>query len=289
MASTQILKARIRSVKSTKQITSAMQLVAASKMRRAQEGSKASAPYALAARELLSTLAKHHSVKDHPLFVARPVKSRLILVIASDKGLAGAYDNNILKLYAGQLQEDKKKGVSTKTIAIGRKAGQFATRIKDTEVIGFYDNVPDRPDKLGFRAIADTIRDEFLSEKVDAVDVIFTDFISSMHQEARVAHILPAGFRPTEVDNEMLDAVYEPNATEVIEAVAHRLVRAQVFQTFLDARASEHSMRMLAMKNATDNATDLIDDLTLAMNKARQAAITQEITEISAGVEALNE
>ena len=289
MASTQVLKQRIRSVKSTKQITNAMQLVAASKMRRAQDGSKASMPYARAARELLTTLGCHSTVKCHPLFEKRPIKNRLLIVIASDKGLAGAYNNNILKLYAQELQSDKSAGIGSKTIAIGRKAGQFATRIKDTEVIGFYENTPDRPDKIGFRAIADTVRDEFLSGKVDAVDVIFTNFISGIHQEAKTLRVLPAGFKPTKIDDDMLDAVYEPDMTEVIESVAHRLVRAQVFQTFLDARASEHSMRMLAMKNATDNATDLIDDLTLAMNKARQGAITQEITEISAGVEALNE
>jgi F-type H+-transporting ATPase subunit gamma len=293
MASTQVLKARIRSVKSTKQITKAMQLVAASKMRRAQDSSKASMPYAMAARELLTVLSKHTSVKNHPLFVKREVKSRLLIVIASDKGLAGAYNSNIIKAYVQQLQSDKEFDIKNKTIAVGRKIGQFATRIQDVEVLGFYENIPDRPSKLEFRAILDTAIDGFLSGEYDAVDVIFTKFVNSIRQKSKVLRVLPAGFKPKLADDEievsMADAIYEPDASEVIEKVAHRLVSTQVFQAFLDAKASEHSMRMLAMKNATDNANDLTDDLTLAMNKARQGAITQELAEISGGVEALNE
>src|SRR5665648_208957 len=131
MSSTQVLKSRIRSVKSTKQITGAMQLVAASKMRRAQEATKASAPYTLAARELLTALAGHTSVAHHPLFETRPVKTRLLIVIASDKGLAGAYNSNIVRLYTEQLQLDDKSGVKNTTITIGRKAAQFVARIKD--------------------------------------------------------------------------------------------------------------------------------------------------------------
>lgn len=289
MASTQVLKQRIRSVKNTKQITKAMQLVSASKMRRAQEVTKSSAPYTLAARGLLNSIGKHSSVKSHPLFIARDVKSRLLIVIASDKGLAGAYNNNVVKLYAHELQSDFKNGIKNKTIAVGRKVGQFATRIKDVEVLGFYENLPDQPDGSEFRAILDMARDMFISGDVDAVDLIYTKFVSSIRQEVQVLRVLPAGFDAEDQDDGNDDALYEPNTNEVLDMVAYRLVEAQIFQTLLDARASEHSMRMLAMKNATDNATDLVDDLTLAMNKARQGAITQELAEISGGVEALNE
>jgi F0F1-type ATP synthase gamma subunit len=207
MASIQILKTRIRSVKSTKQITKAMQLVAASKMRRAQEATKVSAPYATAARELLNRLSVHNSVIRHPLFAARPVKSRLIIVIASDKGLAGAYNSNIF----------------------------------------------------------------------------------SLNQKPKVLRVLPAGANDDAPTGSPAGVTYEPSTEEVLDGVAYRLVSAQVFQALLDARASEHSMRMIAMKNATDNASDLVDDLTLVMNKARQGAITQELAEISGGVEALNQ
>ncbi len=288
MASTQVLKTRIRSVKNTKQITKAMQLVAASKMRRAQEATKASAPYTLTARELLTVISGHTSVADHPLFIRRAVKKRLLIVIASDKGLAGAYNSNIVKSYIEQLRIDDKAKVGNMTIAIGRKAAQFVARIKDTEVLGVYENLPDQPNGRELRAILDSAREKFTTGEVDAVDVIYTHYLSSINQEARVLRVLPAGFEPAVERGAPTDALYEPNSWEVIDGVAYRLIGAQIFQALLDARASEHSMRMLAMKNATDNASDLADDLTLEMNKARQGAITQELAEISGGVEALN-
>lgn len=289
MASTQLLKSRIRSVKSTRQITKAMQLVAASKMRRAQEATKASAPYTLAARELLTALSSHTSVKDHALFVNRPVKTRLLIVIASDKGLAGAYNSNIVHTYVNELRSDDAAGIKNTTITVGRKAAQFVARIKDTEVLGAYEELPDRPDGSELRAILDSTRTLFESGKVDAVDVIYTDFITSLNQQATTMRVLPAGFDPVLEPGVMRDVTYEPTTREVLDGVAYRLVGAQIFQALLDSRASEHSMRMMAMKNATDNASDLVDDLTLEMNKARQSAITQELAEISGGVEALNE
>lgn len=289
MASTQVLKSRIRSVKSTRQITKAMQLVAASKMRRAQEATKASSPYTLAARELLTSLSRHASVKDSPLFAKREIKGRLLIVVASDKGLAGAYNSNLFKVYAEELKTDVKSGVKTATITVGRKASQFAARLKNTNVIGSYEDLPDHPGGRELRAILDSAKDAFLSGEVDSVDVIYTDFVSSLVQEAKSIRVLPAGFDPVDEVSMSSDAVYEPSPEEVLDGIAYRLVEAQIFQAFLDARASEHNMRMIAMKNATDNASDLIDDLTLEMNKARQAAITQELAEISGGVEALND
>lgn len=289
MASTQLLKSRIRSVKSTRQITKAMQLVAASKMRRAQDATKASAPYTLAARQLLTALSTHTSVKNHPLFVSRPVKTRLLIVIASDKGLAGAYNSNIVRVYANELLADDKVGIRNTTITVGRKAAQFVARIKDTQVLGAYEELPDKPEGSELRAILDSARTLFTSGEVDAVDVIYTDFVSSINQEAKVMRVLPAGFEPATEPNVATDVTYEPSTEEVVDGVAYRLVSAQIYQALLDSRASEHSMRMMAMKNATDNASDLVDDLTLEMNKARQGAITQELAEISGGVEALSE
>ena len=289
MASTQVLKSRIRSVKSTRQITKAMQLVAASKMRRAQEATKASAPYTKAARELLANLSTHASVKDHPLFVQRDIKTRLLIVIASDKGLAGAYNSNISKAYVTALKEDDKLGIKNTTITVGRKAAQFAARIKDTEVLGAYEQLPDRPGANELRAILDSARTLFTSGEVDAVDVIYTDFVSSVIQEAKTIRVLPAGVADVDTTTSHQDVIYEPSAEEVLDGVVYRLVSAQIYQAMLDARASEHSMRMMAMKNASDNASDLVDDLTLEMNKARQSAITQELAEISGGVEALND
>lgn len=288
MASTRQLKSRIRSVKNTKQITKAMQMVAASKMRRAQDATRASASYAAAANELLTFFAEQGEVKDHPLFQDRPIKTRLIIVIAADKGLAGAYNTNVMKKYLTLLREDDAAGIKNQTIAVGRKASQFVSRLKDTDVIGTYEDLPDHPRGTVFYAILDTAIEAFKDQEVDAVDIVYTNFYTSIRQDTEVLRILPAGYTETTVSEDVRTAVYEPSMQVVLDGVAKRLVGSEIFQALLDARASEHSMRMVAMKNATDNASDLVDDLTLAMNKARQSAITQELSEISAGVEAMN-
>jgi F-type H+-transporting ATPase subunit gamma len=289
MSSTQQLKQRIRSVKSTKQITKAMQMVAASKMRRAQEADKASTPYTRAASELLTYLASEGATNDHPLFQKRKIKTRLLIVVAADKGLAGAYNSNIVKTYVRELRQDDKVGVKNATIAVGRRAAQFVTRLKDTNVIGVYEDLPDPLVGSELSVILNTATEQFIEGNVDAVDVIYTQFVNSITQQVVVTRVLPAGFETTEVSQQISSALFEPSVQEVLDGVARRLVGAQIFQALLDARASEWSMRMIAMKNATDNASDLADDLTLEMNKARQGAITQELAEISGGVEALNE
>jgi F-type H+-transporting ATPase subunit gamma len=264
-----------------------MQMVAASKMRRAQDATKATSDYTRTANELLAYLSSQGATDRHPLFQTRPVRGRLIIVVASDKGLAGAYNANVMKTYIQNLRSDDADGVQNYTIAVGRKASQFVTRLKDTEVCGTYVDLPDQLEGSEFYAILTTACAMFEEGKVDAVDIIYTQFVSSMTQTAVVERILPAGFAQTQVTSFVRDAVYEPSTEVVLEGVVRRLVGAEIFQALLDARASEHSMRMLAMKNATDNASDLAEDLTLEMNKARQAAITQELAEISGGSEAL--
>lgn len=291
MASTRQLKSRIRSVKSTKQITKAMQMVAASKMRRTQDAAKASAPYEKAAQELMTYLAGQGATDEHPLFERRKLKNRLIILVAGDKGLAGAFNTNVLRRYLEVLQRDDSKGIGNLTITVGRKASQFASRLKDTSIIGSYEDMPDHPAGVTFHAILSTACDMYTRKEVDAVTVVYTQFVTSMTQQATSMRLLPAGTEiltdPAEVRNFVADALYEPSVPEVLNAVTYRLIGSRLFQALLDSRASEHSMRMLAMKNASDNASDLVDDLTLEMNKARQGAITQELSEISAGVEAM--
>ena len=290
MPSTRALKTRIRSVKSTKQITKAMQLVAASKMRKAQDAEKASEPYTRLANEILTHLASQGETDRHPLFTQpEKVTNRLVIVIATDKGLAGAYDANVLKLYARQLLDDDKNGVKNQTVTIGRRASRFVSRVKDIKVVAAYQDLPDDPAGAQLHAITDAAMDAFKAGEVDAVDIVYTEFISSVNQQATIKRILPAGYEKVEVSENIREAEFEPSAEEVLEAVTYRLVEAQIYYALLTARASEYIMRMLAMKNATDNASDLIDDLTLAMNKARQGAITQELAEISGGVEAMKE
>lgn len=291
MASTRQLKSRIRSVKNTKQITKAMQMVAASKMRRTQDAAKASSPYEASAQELMTYLAGQGATDEHPLFKRRPIKNRLIILIAADKGLAGAYNTNVLRKYVHLLKRDDERGIGNLTITVGRKAAQFASRLADTSIIGSYEDMPDHPAGATFHAILSTACGMYERQEVDAVSIVYTKFVSSMVQDADLMRLLPVGTEvmsdPSKVHNSVADAKYEPNIPEVLNAVTYRLVGSRLFQTLLDARASEHSMRMLAMKNATDNANDLAEDLTLAMNKARQGAITQELSEISAGVEAM--
>ena len=287
MASTRQLKGRIRSVKSTKQITKAMQLVAASKMRRAQEAAHATSAYAQVASELLTRLSQDGETKNHPLYVERPVKKRIIILITSNRGLAGAYNSNVIKRYLARLKEDDDKKVLTSAIAVGKKGAQLAIRLKNDHVIAVYSDLIEHSSGAELKAIVNTITSEFLEGNVDAVEVIYTKYLNSMTQEAVTQTLLPAGFAETEVGENISQATFEPSAEEVLTAATTRLIEAQLFQALLDSVASEHSMRMMAMKNATDNASDLVDDLTLEMNKVRQADITQELAEISGGVEAM--
>lgn len=289
MAATRQLKSRIRSVKNTRQITRAMQMVAASKMRRAQDAVKASQAYSQAAQAILAHLKRQGQAVEHPHFKHREVKRRLLIVIASDKGLAGAYNTNILRAYVGELSADRAADITTETIAVGRKAGRLATRLVDNTVLGVYEDLPDYPVDTDMRPFLQLAQQRFELSEVDAVDLIYTRFISSMSQVATVKRILPAGIDETPVTAVGDTVLFEPNLETVLDQVARRLVESQVFQALLDARASEHSMRMIAMKNATDNASDLVEDLTLEMNKARQAGITRELAEISGGVEALEQ
>lgn len=264
-------------------------MVAASKMRRAQEADQAAMGYTQTASELLSYFNAQGITKKHPLFQVRDIKRRLIIVVASDRGLAGAYNSNIFKRYVAELRSDQTEGDTTPTIALGRKTAQFVTRLKDAELMSVYENVSDQLDGGEMQSILETAREQFVSGTVDAVDIIFTQFMSSINQQVITKRLLPAGFEEVEVTEATKESVFEPSAKKVLDAVADRLVQAQLYQALLDAKASEHSMRMLAMKNASDNAEDLVDDLTLAMNKARQGAITQELAEISGGVEAMKD
>lgn len=288
MANTRLLKTRIRSVGSTRQITKAMELVAASKLRRAQDASNTARLYSETARELLTQLAEITDVKRDKFYTPRPIKQRLIIVITSDRGLAGAYNSNVHKMLTAVIKEDQAKKIETSVICVGRKGAQFISHIRGVKVVGVYQSLPDHLSANDVRPILNSTIEEFLNGDVDAVDIISTRFVSSLTQTAERKQLLPAGFDETnEVSRDIALASFEPSVEEVLEGATVRLLEAQLFQAMLDANASEQSMRRVAMKNASDNATDIIDDLTLEMNKVRQGAITQELSEISAGVEAM--
>ena len=288
MSSRQQIKQRIGSVKNTKQITRAMQLVSASKLRRAQDAVAGPTAYARLAREILTRLRQEAADdSEFRLFTARPVKHRLLIVMTSDLGLAGAYDANVLRAMITAARTDQETGVKTSVIAIGRKAAHTASSLAGVTVEAVYEELPDHPTADQLRPILTSVVGLFADGQVDAVDLIFTHFVSTINQEVKQQRLLPAGFEETELTGDIIHAEIEPSADALLRATALRLLESQIYQGFLNAIASEHSMRMLAMKNATDNATDLIDDLTLVYNKARQAAITQELAEITSGSEAM--
>jgi F-type H+-transporting ATPase subunit gamma len=287
MASSQQLKARIGSVKNTKQITKAMELVSASKMRRAQELAVRSRAYRNLAREILARLRELTDVAKHPLYMDREIKNRLHIVITSNRGLAGAYNSNVLRQITKELLSDKEQGVKSSVIVIGKQGAKFIIRFEGVDVLSAYEDFPEQPTAQAIRPILDEILNAFSSKTVDAVDITYTDYKSSILQEVTTERVLPAAVVTDDVTKNLADAVFEPSPKKVLESVTERLIESQITQAFMESSASEQSMRMMAMKSATDNASDLIDDLTLAFNTARQAAITQELAEITGGAEAI--
>ncbi len=287
MASRQQLKQRITSVKSTKQITKAMELVSASKMRRAQEHAMRSRDYRNLARKILTQLRQLTDVSKHPLYQSRDIKTRLFVVVTSNRGLAGAYNSNVLKRLTKELKKDQLAGIASQAIVVGKQGARFISRFEDVEVLAAYHDLPDNLTANDIRPILDTVITAYTNQAVDAVDLLYTDYKSSISQVVVVDRLLPAAYSEEEIEVDTESVVFEPSPKAVLEAVTERLIESQLSQALLESSASEQSMRMMAMKNATDNASDLIEDLTLAFNTARQAAITQELAEITGGAEAI--
>lgn len=286
MASTITLRRRINSIRGTRQITKAMELVSASKLRRAQERAAASRAYRDLAYDMLGRLNAMGEVERQPLFRKRTVKNRLYVVVTSNTGLAGAYNANVLKALTLSLQRDQREKVKSNVIAIGSKGAQFARRLHEVNLVAVYPPFGDQPTANDVRPLLSNVMDHYGDELADEVTIIYTQFKSTIVQEVRSQQLLPA---PTP-DNEEKDVPvsnFEPDVETVIEQITTRLIEAQIWQAVLESLASEHAMRMLATKNATDNANDLINDYTLELNTARQAAITQELAEITGGAEAM--
>lgn len=286
MPSTIILKRRIASIKNTRQITKAMQLVSASKLRRAQEYAAASRAYRELAYELLERLNTMPEAGRQPLFVKRPVKTRLYVIVTSSSGLAGAYNANVLKNLAKELRSDQAGKVKSQVIAVGSKGAQYVRRLRDVELLAVYPGLGDRPTANDVRPLLNMVIELYKEQRVDEVHLLYTLSHSTVSQQVMQMPLLPAIADPNATPDERISN-FEPDVETVIDQIATRLIEAQIWQAVLESLASEHAMRMVAMKNATDNAKDLIDDYTLELNTARQAGITQELAEISGGAEAL--
>jgi F-type H+-transporting ATPase subunit gamma len=287
MASTRDIRRRIKSVKNTRQITKAMELVAASKMKKAQQAALAGRHYAQLMAEMLAALATRVEESQHPFLAKRAVKTRGIILITSDKGLAGPLNANIFKTVT-DIKTPAKYAV------IGRKGAQFIARTHRDLLADFPAN--DRVRFADIKVVAEFMVKQFLDGVVDTVEVIWPRFRNTLVQVPTVMPLLPltsvadvitdlrsdagqTSAAPRAVENQM---IFEPNAATVLDALLPLYVNREVYQHALDAKASEHSARMVAMKTAKDNATKLLGDLTLEYNKARQAGITQEILEIAA-------
>ena len=291
MPSTRDIRRRIKSVKNTAQITKAMQMVASSKMRKAQLAALAGRPYASLMNNLLSHVVGHSGDFSHPLMEKREVKKRAVILISTDKGLCGALNSNLTREAA---KFDKN---TTIYICAGRKGSQFIARTKRQLAAEF--TYKDAPMFAEARAISKFAQEMFVKGEVDAVDILFTNFINTLSQKPEVLPLLPIGElkgvqagvhgheTSTALEKSELEYLFEQGPEAVLGSLLPHYMNFQVYQILLEAKASEHSSRMVAMKNATDNAKQLIKDLTLEYNKLRQANITKELLEITTAQMAL--
>jgi len=284
MANTQDIRRRIKSIRNTSQITKALQMVAASKMRKAQMAALAGRPYAGLMNRVLVSLQQRTDSKMHPLLQMREVKRELVIVLSTDKGLAGALNTNLFR-EAIKFEADK-----TVYVTSGSKARQFIVRTRRELVADF--PLKDAPAFTETKEISKFAIEKFLSGEVDKVSVLFTHFINTINQKPTVRTLLPisqfdlpqnsvADESAEGTGDPMIGYMFEPAPEAVLDVMLPYYLHFQVYQMVLDARASEHSSRMVAMKNATDNAKQFIKDLTLEYNKMRQASITTELLEIS--------
>ncbi|HLI08653.1 MAG TPA: ATP synthase F1 subunit gamma [Ktedonobacteraceae bacterium] len=296
MPSTREIRRRIRSVKNTAQITKALQLVASSKMRRAQERVEQSRPYAEQLRALVSRLARVTGAdvgNEIALLRQRPVRTIGILAITPDSGFSGALPSNVnrkVMLTAHEEQQrlaEQGERPNIDFIAVGRKGRDYLIRTQQ-HLLAEFTNYGDNPNITDATAIAQVAVDAFLKGEVDIVYLVYAKFVNTMTQQPTAVQLLPVQPPAQEpgAEHETLEYIYEPDAQTIFQALLPRYVDIQVYQALLEAVASFQSARMVAMKNATDNANELIQDLTLTYNKARQASITTQILEIVAGANA---
>ena len=288
MASTREIRRRIRSVKNISQVTKAMESVSAAKMRKAQRQVLATRPYAKQAREVLSYLARLSSSEHdlNPLIQVRPVRRTGLLLVTADRGLAGGFTSNVLRTLASFMRKKRSEGVEVTVVTVGRKGRDWLLRY-DPVVRAEFTGLPDSPTSIHVGPIVRTLIDDFLSGYVDEVYIIYTNFINTLRQEPLVEKLLPVT-PPTEVSTAMApEYIFEPSAEAVLNRVLYGFTEVQVLQAIYESLASEHSARMVAMRNATDAANELIEDLTLTYNKARQSGITAELMDIVGGSAAL--
>jgi F-type H+-transporting ATPase subunit gamma len=297
LSSTREIRRRIRSVKNISQVTRAMQMVAASKMRRAQEQVLATRPYTEKAWEVLNHLAAQRGVDEtvHPLLEVREeIKTVGMVLITADKGLCGSYNHNMIQATARFIGE---LPYPVELVTIGKRGRDAMWRTRQTIVAEFTD-LPPQPRLIDITPIARTVMSSFISGQVDVVYLAHTDFVNTLIQRPAIWQLLPlrplqlgvtpiSQYRDEQAQPTTLEYIYEPDPATILETVLPRFTELQIYQAILESFASEHSARMVAMRNATENANELLGDLTLTYNRARQEAITKEMLDIAGGAEAL--
>lgn len=287
MAGGREIKNKIKSVQNTRKVTRALEMVSAAKIRRAQDRMKTSRPYARAMRQVIGHLAQANTDFQHPYLVEREKVERVgYIIISSDRGLAGGLNNNLFRKTLGEMRQWQDKGAQVDVVTIGQKAAVFFRRLK-VDMVGSISHLGDVPHLEQLVGVVKVMLEAYESGKVDRVFLVYNHFVNTMSQKASFDQLLPLPPAEETVAKHDWDYLYEPDPKTVLEHVLVRYVESLVYQAVLENVASEHAARMVAMKAASDNASKLIGTLQLSYNKARQAAITQEISEIVGGAAAV--
>ncbi|PCH56893.1 MAG: F0F1 ATP synthase subunit gamma [Legionellales bacterium] len=288
MSNTREVVTKINSVKSTQKITRAMQMVAASKMKRAQNSMRVSRPYAKQIQQVMHHLATANTDYEHPFMADRSVQRVGYIVIATDKGLCGGLNVNLFKALLKDMQVWHNKGVAVDIATIGKKGKAFLGKF-NANIVAAVDNMADIPSIMELTGAIKVMLDLYNNDKVDRIFIVYNEFINTMTQTPKVEQLVPIAADPqnTKITQHSWDYIYEPAPEQLLDLLLQRYIESVVYQAVVENKASEQAARMLAMQSATDNAKELIDDLELMYNKARQAAITQEIAEVVSGAAAI--
>lgn len=284
MASLRDIQTRITSTKKTSQITKAMEMVSASKLNRAESNAKSFVPYMNKIQEVVTSVAAGSQGVRNPMLVSRPVKKTGYLLITSDRGLAGAYNSNVIRAVSNRIKERHSSNGEFAIIALGRVGADFF-RKKGFNVIESVVGLPDQPSFADVKDIANKAVGMFSAEAYDELYLFYNHYVSAIQQDVTEKKVLP--LTDLNTSGKLVSYEFEPSPEEILEVLLPQYAESLIYGALLDGKASEHAARMTAMRNATDNAKELISNLTLKYNRARQAAITQEITEIVGGAAAL--
>ena len=287
MANLKEVRTRIGSVSSTQQITSAMKMVSAAKFRRAQNAIIGMRPYTAQLNEILADIDVGDGVQT-PYHAVREVYTVVLVVVTSNKGLCGAFNSNVLKLAQQRIDHYRQQQVDIRLVCIGKKASEFLAKQKDLQR-NSYDELLDAPTFDAIATLADTLMDDYAEKRIDRVELVYNQFKNSLSQVLSCEQFLPVVPKDSKElkDSKTNDYIFEPSKEEILREMIPLTLRSTFYRVVLDSLAAEHGARMTAMQKATDNATELLKELRLNYNKARQAAITNEIIEIVSGSEAL--